>query len=245
MKEYGTLSTMMYQKTKPAGYSLDGDIEYYGKHLKDLKGKILEAGVGTGRMMIPLLKQGLNVEGLDRSKEMLKQCRLNLAEENLQGTLYEGDLTKLDLPTKYEAIIMPTGSFCLLPQKEVEKVLAGFYRQLQLGGKVMIDLEWPTSFAVNSVSTSEIILDKERSILFTSIAQSMDWLQQKTCAMNRYELFENGKLLQTEVGDFTMYWYGLKEFYFLLEKAGFSEISATRGYEKNKEIPLMTFFATK
>lgn len=178
-------------------------------------------------------------------KRNVKAMSLNLVEENLQAVLYERDLTQLDLPTKYEAIIMPTGSFCLLPQNKVKEILAGFYRQSQPGGKIILDLEWPKNFVVNSLSTTEIVLDENRSIIFTGIAQGVDWLQQKTWAMNRYELFENGKLIQTEVGNFTMYWYGQKEFYFLLEKVGLTKISVTRGYEKNKELPFMTFFATK
>jgi hypothetical protein len=46
--EYGKLSTMLYEHTKPIGYSINGDIEYYSEKLKNLSGRVLEAGVGTG-----------------------------------------------------------------------------------------------------------------------------------------------------------------------------------------------------
>lgn len=40
---YSTLCTELYDYTKPVGYSLNGDIEYYKERLKDCRGRILEA----------------------------------------------------------------------------------------------------------------------------------------------------------------------------------------------------------
>ena len=45
--EYGELSTLFYEITKPVGTELDGDITAYKEHLGATEGKILEAGVGT------------------------------------------------------------------------------------------------------------------------------------------------------------------------------------------------------
>lgn len=88
-KEYGPLSTMMYQKTKAVGQSLDGDIEYYYDFLQDVKGSILEAGVGTGRVLIPLLEKGLNVEGVDVSEDMLSQCKQNMEAYSVSTFVYQ------------------------------------------------------------------------------------------------------------------------------------------------------------
>ena len=53
-QEYGQLSAFFYELTKPVGYSIEGDIEYYSRQLAGILGRVLEAGVGTGRMLIPL-----------------------------------------------------------------------------------------------------------------------------------------------------------------------------------------------
>lgn len=42
---YSTLCTELYDYTKPVGYSLNGDIEYYEERLKNCRGRILEAAV--------------------------------------------------------------------------------------------------------------------------------------------------------------------------------------------------------
>lgn len=40
---YSSLCTELYDYTKPVGYSLNGDIEYYEERLKNCRGRILEA----------------------------------------------------------------------------------------------------------------------------------------------------------------------------------------------------------
>lgn len=72
---YGPLCTELYDLTKPVGYSIGGDIEYYLERLKGTEGKVLEAGAGSGRFLIPLLENGYDVEGIDYSPKMLDLCR--------------------------------------------------------------------------------------------------------------------------------------------------------------------------
>ncbi|WP_170924676.1 class I SAM-dependent DNA methyltransferase [Candidatus Enterococcus clewellii] len=243
--EYGELSTIMYELTKPVGSSMNGDVEYYYEQLVGTTGKILEAGVGTGRMMIPLLQKGLSIEGVDLSEQMLAQCRNNLEEAGLSAPLYQGDLTALRLENKYEAIIMPTGSFCLLPRSCVQAVLQSFFTHLEVGGRLIIDLELPSWFVAKEVETSEYPMDKESGILFTCTAQTMDWHEQKTSYIHRYELVRNGYVEKTELSNFVLYWYGIEEFTMLLKAAGFSSISYEVGYGKDPAASLLTFFAEK
>lgn len=53
---YGELCTEVYDLTKEIGHSFGGDVEYYRDRLKQCKGRILEAMVGSGRVIIPLLE---------------------------------------------------------------------------------------------------------------------------------------------------------------------------------------------
>ena len=243
--EYGELCTKLYELTKPVGTSVGGDLEYYSQQLKNVKGKILEAGVGTGRIMIPLIKLGLTVEGVDLSRQMLDQCRDNLAKENLDAPLYQGDLTALALPCKYEAIIMPTGSFCLLPKSKVCEVLTSFYEHLEYGGRLIIDIELPSWFVKGEVSVNQYPLDHETGILFTNTAQGMDWHSQKCSYVHRYELLHNGSVSKTEISHFVLYWYGIEEFCLLLEKCKFDKITYEAGYGKDAGASLVTFIAEK
>ncbi|MFX1299012.1 MAG: methyltransferase domain-containing protein, partial [Promethearchaeota archaeon] len=47
------------------------DVNFYKKEAEKATEKILEIGVGTGRIYIPLLKRGLDVYGIDVSEEKI------------------------------------------------------------------------------------------------------------------------------------------------------------------------------
>ena len=61
------------------------DIHMYIKLLQSTK-RILEFGAGTGRVTIPLAKEGHQVEAVDLSKEMLSQLSLKIKEDSLLYT---------------------------------------------------------------------------------------------------------------------------------------------------------------
>jgi len=243
-KEYGELSTMLYEHTKPIGYSIDGDIEYYTEKLKNLSGRVLEAGVGTGRMLIPLAQSGIIVDGVDISDEMLKQCKTNMEKHNVSANLYKQDLTELSLPCKYDAIIMPTGSFCLLPKSRVQDILTSFYNHLNDDGKLILDLEMPEGFHEGAISSSKFPTSPNTGIILTSFNERIDWLAQKTSSISKYELVENGEVIKTEISNFTLYWCGLIEFEMLLAHSGFECIEHEMGYGNN-QTQIITFTAFK
>src|SRR5690625_2474940 len=114
---YNILSAEVYDLDKHIGRSF-GDVEFYSDRLASCEGKILEPGVGTGRILIPLLEKGLNVEGFDVSEDMLKICRKNCERRGLNPKLLTAKMESFSLDEKYEAIIIPTGTFLLLHRRE-------------------------------------------------------------------------------------------------------------------------------
>ena len=244
--EYGKLSTEVYELTKPVGTSLNGDLEYYTNALKKAGGKVLEAGVGTGRLLIPLLKEGIDIVGADLSPYMLNACRKNCLVHKVDTQLYEQDLQQLCLPYKFQAIIMPTGSFCLLAQRKVAiDVLNNFKDYLAPGGKIIIDLELPVDFAAEKLSTAYYNISDTAGILFTSTPIEMDWENQTTTRLHRYEKWEQGKLIESELSKFVLAWYGIDEFKLLLQNLGFREITYVFDYGRQSRYKnIVTFIAS-
>lgn len=73
---YLNLCTEFYDLTKAeAGPK---EVAFYEKLLGTAKGPILEAMCGSGRLLIPLLKEGLVLEGVDNSSHMLQKEALLL-----------------------------------------------------------------------------------------------------------------------------------------------------------------------
>lgn len=247
---YGKLCTEVYELTKPVGYSIDGDLEYYKSRLKDVQGKILEAAVGSGRIMIPLLEDGFDVEGIDYSEDMLKVCRERCEERNLEATLYEADLKNFTLPNQYEAIIIPTGSFCLIEKLEDAKnALQRIYDHLLPGGRFIVDLEIPYDWKKDEITTSTFELPNGDGITMERKSIDMDWLNQVTTSYLKYEKWSEGKLIDSELQKFSLRWYGIEEFRLLLEKIGFTNSSCSANYVYNKQLTdvtqSITFEATK
>jgi SAM-dependent methyltransferase len=104
----------------------------------------LDAACGTGRLLIPYLHAGLDVDGVDISADMLAQVRERCEREGLAPpNVYAQALHQLDLPRRYRTIIV-CGGFGLGGQRahDVEG-LRRLYEHLEPGGTLVLDNEVP------------------------------------------------------------------------------------------------------
>lgn len=234
---YGELCTQVYDLTKTTGQSLNGDLEYYQGKLKHCQGRILEAMVGSGRLMIPLLESGLTVDGVDYSPEMLASCRKNCKERGLQANLYESNLPNLSLPHRYEAIIIPCGSFLLIEDRqESVKALKRLYEHLEPGGRLLLDLFLPDkNFEIGKTETSAFHLPDGDTITLENKLVEVDWFNQFSVSHLKYEKWRNGSLIQTELQRFALRWYGIEEFKLVLKDVGFSDVQVCADFTDGRK----------
>lgn len=231
---YGELCTEVYDLTKEIGQSLGGDLEYYRDRLKHCKGRILEAMVGSGRVIIPLLESGLIVDGIDYSPEMLASCRQRCEKRELTTNLYESNLQELSLPDKYEAIIIPAGSFLLIEKREESlTALKRLYEHLHPGGRLMLDLFLPENSGQFG-GTSTFNLPNGDSITMEGKLVETDLYNQYQVSYLKYEKWRNGALIQTELQRFALRWYGIEEFKLVLENIGFSDVIVSADFDYGK-----------
>ena len=228
---YSKLSTEVYNIDKPIGLSF-GDIEFYRERLKAVKGRILEPGVGTGRILIPLLEEGLIVDGIDSSSEMLDLCKHHCEQRGLKTNLYQESMESFSLPHKYEAIIIPTGSFLLLENSnKAINALKCFYDHLSKDGRLIVDIFIQSNFDTGSNSTrSWVNLEGDLITLNESVVE-VDFINQCTVSHFRYEKWHNSQLVQTELERFPLRWYGVEEFRLILESIGFTDIIISSNYK--------------
>lgn len=66
---------------------------------------ILDLGCGTGGHALILAKRGYKVTGIDRSASMLKIARQKAEKEGLNIEFIEGDITKVNIEKKFDAVI--------------------------------------------------------------------------------------------------------------------------------------------
>ena len=85
------------------------------KFLRRHPGKALEVGCGSGRLLLPLLKEGFQIEGLDNAPEMIALCETAAKDQGLSPSLHTCDLFALPPGTLYQAITIPAFTLQLLP----------------------------------------------------------------------------------------------------------------------------------
>ncbi|WP_353095118.1 class I SAM-dependent methyltransferase [Tissierella praeacuta] len=216
---------------KPIGHSF-GDVEFYMNRLESCKGHILEPATGTGRILVPLLEKGLKVDGFDSSKDMLNICENNCRKKGLNPKLFEAKMESFSQDTKYDAIIVPTGSFLLLYKREDSiKGLQNFYNHLSNGGRLIVDIFLQTDISIGIVSTKTWKCSNGDIITLENKVVEVDYINQYTISHGRYEKWRDGVLVQTELEHFPLRWYGIEEFKIILENIGFKDIVISSDYK--------------
>lgn len=245
--EYGELSARVYQLDKPVGKSLGGDIEFYRAALAGIDGPVLEPAVGTGRMLIPLLRDGVDVTGYDTSPHMLQVCRQNLAAAGVTAEVFRADMTTHRDPDRYAAVLIPTGSIILLPDRDtVRAALAAARDSLTAGGRLYVDVP---AFDPTTAGPMRHWWDGEHELLTLQIMHvDVDRVRQRVVSWQRYELWRDGRLVDTQLQRGAMQWFGLPEFTGLLRDAGFDDIEVVGDHGDavpDSDSSIWTFVATK
>ncbi len=91
------------------------------------EGKLLEAGVGTGKN-IPYYPSSIEITAIDFSEKMLAQARKRAVEVGKEVKLMKMDIQHLDFPDNHFDIIVTSCVFCSVPDpiaglKELRRVL--------------------------------------------------------------------------------------------------------------------------
>ncbi len=97
---------------------------------------VLDVGCGTGRLLVDFAGQGIDIDGVDNSPEMLALCRQKAASLGLpEPRLYEQYMETLALPRKYRTILVPSSSLQLVIEPEkVSRAMARLAAHLEPGG---------------------------------------------------------------------------------------------------------------
>lgn len=127
-----------------AEFIVDGDDIAVFKELVEASGTpALDAGCGTGRVLLPLLRAGLDVDGSDVSEDMLGWCRDRAEADGLDVAVFAQAMHELDLPRRYRTIIV-VGAFGVGSDRTEDlEGLRRLYAHLEPGGLLLIDHHLP------------------------------------------------------------------------------------------------------
>src|SRR3990167_4433531 len=109
---YLNLCTEVYDLSKPTAPK--DAYDFFRSYAIDAQGRILEPMCGTGRFLLPLVAEGFDVSGFDRSQSMLDALHKKANAKSLKVNVWLGSAEDVKLQKKYKLIFIPSGSFCLI-----------------------------------------------------------------------------------------------------------------------------------
>jgi SAM-dependent methyltransferase len=132
------------------------DIPFYLQATRDYGSPALELACGTGRITMPLAREGFEVIGLDLSAEMLRIAREKLSKERpevrARVRLVEADMSDFSLDETVSLAFIPAASlFHLSGQEEQSSCLSCASKHLDSGGALIVDLIPPDRMANQAV----------------------------------------------------------------------------------------------
>jgi SAM-dependent methyltransferase len=230
-----------------ANFNTDGpEIEYFRGHVENAQ-PVLDAGCGTGRLLVPWLQAGIDVDGCDVSADMIARCRERAQRAGFEPTLLVQPLHALDPPRRYGSIVacgvFGLGSTCAQDAEALRRLHAA----LEDGGTLLLDNQVPYSNAStwarwakpgrDEVPTgwSSDELEWRRAADGSEYALRSKILALDPLSQSMHLLLEASKRVGDEVvaeeeHELSLRFYFRDELLLMLERAGFSDVRVEAGY---------------
>jgi ubiquinone/menaquinone biosynthesis C-methylase UbiE len=190
---------------------------------------VLEVGCGTGRLLLAYLAQGIEIDGVDNSPEMLAICQAKAQQRGLQPALFQQAMEQLDLPRRYRTIIIPASSFQLVTDPVMARqAMQRFFAHLEPGGvlvmRFMISWREGDPKQTDWKLTGEAVKPEDGAIVRRWSRASYDVENQLANSEDRYEVISQGEIITSEYHQHTpaTRWYTQAQALRLYEEASFT-----------------------
>jgi SAM-dependent methyltransferase len=215
MSSYDTIARLY----DPWSRSVTEDVPFYVEEARSVApGPVVELGVGTGRIAVPIAAAGIRIVGVDSSPGMLAVCREQAELAGVGGLveLHLGDLREPPLAEQVGLVLCPFRSYLHLHRDEERlRALRAARQLLAGGGRLIFDVFAPG--ANDIAETHGRWLEREPGIF-----ERADWdTRSRTLTLS-----VRGPEDETTM---TLAWLSADEWRALLERAGF-EVEALYGW---------------
>jgi SAM-dependent methyltransferase len=199
---------------------------------------VLDVGCGTGRLLLDYMQQGIDVDGVDNSPEMLDLLRYKAAALGLHPRVYLQTMESLDLPRRYRTILVPSSSFQLLTEPAAAaEALRRFFTHLEPGGALVMSLfilgvDEDGHPIAEDESTHEVVRPDDGAIIRRWSRSVYDHANQVEDTEDRYEVIVDGVVVASEQRSRARATRGYSQAQAiqLLQAAGFADVHLTSGF---------------
>jgi SAM-dependent methyltransferase len=220
------------------------DLPFYLELARQSGGPVLEIGCGTGRVLLPTAREGIEIEGVDNSGPMLEVLRKHLAEEapevRARVKLHEGDMRNFRLDRKFRLVTIPfrpmQHMYTLEDQLAALKSAAA---HLEISGRLAFDVFYP-KFEIIPTGIGEEILELEwhvdddpsRIVRRYFRKESYDKIAQNFSATFIFRTYQGQKLVNEETEPLKMSYYTYPQMRALFAAAGLEIVEEYGSFKK-------------
>ena len=219
------------------------DVAFFVAAAREAGSPVLELGCGSGRVLIPTARAGLEIVGLDSSPSMLAVCRRDLEQETsavrARASLVEGDMRRFDLGATFSLVTLPFRPFQHLVTVEDQLAcLAAIRRHLGPGGRLILDLFNPSLEALTepvgeeSAPEAEFGMPDGRRVIRRFRIVTRDRATQVSQVELIYDVTHADGRAERLIHAFAMRHLFRFEAEHLLARAGFTVAQLYGGYDK-------------
>jgi len=207
---------------------LDYGVEFYLSLAKAAAGPVLEVACGTGRITLPCLQAGVDIDGLDLSAAMLDRLREKAEAVGYRPTLYQASMSAFELPRRYALVMITFNAFVHnLSTDEQLGTLRCCREHLLPGGLLAFDAYFPGR---EMMATDQMrVLEGELKHPETGLPircydnRTFDPVEQIQHSLNEIEFLDaSGAVAVTHRSRSTARWIYKQEMELLMRLSGFS-----------------------
>ena len=183
---YGAAIATEYDQLYAGVFDTDATVEAVAD-LAGPGGSVLELGIGTGRLALPLVERGHEVHGVEGSPDMVDQLRAKPGGAAIPVAI--GDFAEVDLGRQFRVVLLTYNTIYALPDQDAQ--VRAFERaaaHLEPGGCFVVEAWVPDvgKFRRNqAVSTRHVAGDR--------VSIEVAWLDQTTQTMSTTQIrFRDG-----------------------------------------------------
>lgn len=209
---------------------------------------VLDVGCSSGRLILDYLAQGIDIDGVDISPEMISLCKQNAEKKNLKPNLYNQSMTELNLPRKYRTVLVPSSSLQLLLEPgQPLQAMKRFYDHLETGGVFATPFMtlWKEGDPLEGEFTREAIRPEDAATVRRTGWSRFNPETQMEDTRDTWQVIKDGQVIETEVHEQipATLSYTQAEAVALFEQAGFKDIQVFSEFTFDPVKPEDTLFS--
>ena len=216
---------------------IDFDRSYYVGLARAAAGPVLEVTCGTGRILIPCLEAGVDIEGVDLYAPMLERLRAKAQALGLAARVHQADMRDFALAHRFALVIIPFNGFvhCLTSADQLA-CLSTCGDHLAPGGRLVFNTIPPLLVSAPALEGVPVLEHETRDPATGRTVRIYDTrtldrvAQIQHSVMSIEQLDDAGRVVASSASQTDMRWTWKPEMELLLRAAGYARWTLEGGF---------------